>query len=118
MIPSQSVGILVARHGAIVGADLFVNATLCRKLRQKVLDSYSLDCIGGPKVQFRRPSQGQALNFLHRVYRARLSYTPTPGAGRLARLTGAIGGSALIRDGAVIHVSLFPVPIARPMPVR
>jgi len=117
-IPRQAVGVVVARAGRIVGADIFANAAPFRKLRQKVLDSYALDCLAGAVRKGPPSSRNEALRFLHRVYGCRLRYVNTPGTGQLARVTGPVEGSVILRRGAAVHVSLFPAPIIRPLPMR
>jgi len=121
----QTVGMVVARHGRIVGADLFCNADVFRKHRDRLLDSYALDCyVEGrapkpPEDDFARsnhllPGPDEAERFLRLTLRAGYSWRDTPGEGRLLRVRGRdLTGSALVRDDAVIHAALY-APAARP----
>jgi hypothetical protein len=124
----RAVGMVVARWGEIVGADIFANAGLFRKHRDRLLESYALDCIayrrGASKIAPPHVGRGEAERFLRRVLRARAGWHSTPGRGRLLRVRGAgIRGSALVVGDEVVHAALFPggqviiMPPRRPMPL-
>jgi len=108
-----TVGIVVARWGRIVGADIFCNPAVFRKYRDHVIESYAMDCYAwskGGKVDVSppTPSPSEAQAFLDRVFSARSEWRDTPGDGRLLSVTGAeISGAALIHRDAVLHASLF-----------
>ena len=53
------------------------------------------------------PTQREVRGFLRQAAAARLDYVPTPGAGRLARLSGAVGGNAIIMSQAVTHLNVY-----------
>jgi len=119
----DTVGMVVARYGRVVGADLFCNAALFRKHRNRLLDSYALDCIahGVPRedheLRIVVPSVLAARHFLERAFRADYSWKPGPGAGRLLSAGGAgVTGSALVYGDVALHACLFPqeVIIVRP----
>ena len=107
-LPHGCVGLVAARGRTIVGADVFCHARLFNKLRGKVLQAYALDAIG---TRLRHmplpPTQHEARGFLRRAAAARLDYVPTPGAGRVARLSGEVGGSAMIVARAVTHLNIY-----------
>ncbi len=109
----RAVGMVVARWGEIVGADIFANAGLFRNHRDRLLDSYALDCIayrrGASKIAPPHVGRVQAERFLRCVLRARAAWRSTPGRGRQLRVRGAgIRGSALVVEDEVMHAALFP----------
>ena len=120
----EQVGMVVARYGRIVGADVFGNAAMFRKHRDRLLESYAVDCIAygrrGRELRRKAPGRSMAERFLRRVFRARYSWRATPGLGRLLSVSGAgLSGSALVCKDNVLHTCLFPeaeviVPIVRP----
>ncbi len=124
----RAVGMVVARGGRIVGADIFCNAPLFRKHRSRLLESYALDCIafrrGRPELRWRWPSPpdvGAAERFLRRTLRASYWWRATPGLGRLLALSSpGLSGSALVRRDNVLHACLFSedeAVILRPSPL-
>ena len=124
----RAIGMVVARWGVIVGADLFANARLFEKHRDRLLDSYATDCISyhrGRGARHRPSERRGAERFLRRVLRARIQWRSTPGMGRALSVRGVgIEGSALVLRHNVVHAALFPeaeviiVPPPRPMPQR
>jgi len=116
VLPRRCVGLVVARGGAIVGTDVFCNARLFSKLRGKVLSAYALDVLGRRFPALAPPSENQVRSYLRQAARARLAYVSTPGAGQLARLSGAAAGSALIMNGSVTHLGLFQPVTILPVP--
>lgn len=117
-LPPGCVGMVVAHGHTIVGADVFCHARLFGKLRAKVLEAYALDAIG---VEYPAaampPSQRDVRAFLRQTAAARVAYVQTPGAGRLARLSGEVDGSAMVRQGAVIHLTAYPALVIYRAPV-
>jgi len=117
-----ALGMVVARHGRVVGADIFCNAGVFRKHRDRLLDSYAVDCIAAErdeKLWPPAPPVEVARRFLRRIYRASFTWQDSPGAGRLLRVSGAgLRGAGLVLEGRLLHAGLFPapVPIVRPMP--
>jgi len=129
----QTVGMVVARHGRIVGADIFCNATVFRKHRERLLDSYAIDCyvegrdfdgLGRDRRRWPSPMPGlaEAERFLRQALRAGYSWRDTPGEGRLLQVRGEdLRGTALVRGDAVIHAALYagePVVIEPLPPIR
>ena len=86
------------------------------KLRGKVLSAYALDVLGRRFPALAPPSENQVRSYLRQAARARLAYVSTPGAGQLARLSGAAAGSALIMNGSVTHLGLFQPVTILPVP--
>ncbi len=121
----QTVGMVVARRGRIVGADIFCNADVFRKHRDRLLDSYAFDCYvegralklpqdDAPGIGRLVPDPGDAERFLRLALRAGYSWRDTPGEGRLLEVRSRdLTGSALVRGGAVIHAALY-APVVRP----
>ena len=130
----EAVGMVVARWGRIVGADVFCNADVFLKHRDRLLESYALDCyawrrshariLDGPVVG---PDPGEAERFLRRVLRAGYEEVSTPGAGRGVIVRGRdVHGTGLVRGAVLLHAALFPregpviqpaePPIRRPLP--
>jgi hypothetical protein len=123
--PHAPVGMVVARYGRIVGADVFCNAEVFRKHRDRLLESYALDCYAGREEEGAaglrhippEPGRLEAERFLNRVQRAEQVWAPTAGAGRLLKVHGAgVNGMALVHDEAVLHAGLFAEDIVRPLP--
>jgi len=118
----RTVGMVVARHGRIVGADIFCNPAVFAKHRDRLLESYAVDCYAyrlrdGPrKVPIIAPEDPE--RFLARVYRARFEWRETPGEGRILAVSRTVGGHALVLGDAVLHAGLFPPepPVIRPLP--
>ncbi|MHC4591475.1 MAG: ARPP-1 family domain-containing protein [Planctomycetota bacterium] len=124
-----TVGMVVARHGRIVGADIFCNETTFRKHRDRILESYAVDCYAvrsgrrGPHRKVAPPDRRAAKRFLHRTLKAHYERHATPGAGQLLAVGGAgIKGKALTFQGALLHAAIFaphdvvitPEPMVRP----
>ena len=117
-LPWDCVGVVVARGRQIIGADVFFDAALFRKLRSKVLDSYGYECVGhGPRIIEPPPTARQAKRFLDRVYAARFERAGGGGAGRRERITGAAFGGVLVYGDVCMHLDLrgpTVMPLARP----
>ncbi len=116
-LPRHVIGIVVARDSDIIGADLFGNASLFLKLRNKVLDSYAI----GSLNRFSKmppPDPVAAQQFLFRVLAARYWAEPSPGAGVTGRAVGnGVDARALIFSERPLHVSIFPAVTILPLPV-
>jgi hypothetical protein len=125
-------GMVVASHDRIVGAEVFCNEALFAKLRGKLIESYALDIICKPMaierdLEIRRRTytfaRDDAMRYLQAVYRSRMSYGTTPGAGQAIWISGQASGRALSFRGNAVHLCLYqpqpvplPVPLPRPMP--
>jgi len=116
-----------------VGADLFANAVLFAKHRDRLLESYALDCIshGAARERVALPGRGAAGDFLRLALRATYDWRGSPGLGRLLTVGGAhLSGSALVYRQSVLHAYLVrqevviirpphpPHPIPLPGPMR
>lgn len=130
----EAVGMVVARWGRVVGADVFCNADVFLKHRDRLLESYAVDCyawrreharlLDGPVIW---PDPGEAERFLRRVFGAGYEEVSRPGTGRGVNVQGAdIYGTGIVRGDALLHAALFPrdrpviqpvePPIRRPLP--
>ncbi|MFP4027780.1 MAG: ARPP-1 family domain-containing protein [Candidatus Brocadiia bacterium] len=119
----SAVGMVVARYGRVLGADIFCNSKVFSKHRNRLLESYALDCIAYRRnhsgERWHRPSKSLAEKFLQRVYTGEFSWEPGAGDGRLLSVTGRrITGKALISGDRALHAGLFPrsLVIIRPEP--
>ena len=118
-LPGQTIGVVVARNGQLVGADLFGDAGLFLKLRGKVLDSYAIDVLNRVQAPTIIPDRLAAQLFLYRVLAARYWTEPAPGAGVTGRAVGnSVDARGLIWSERVVHVSLFPAITVMPAPLR
>ncbi|NLW51519.1 MAG: hypothetical protein GXY85_11865 [Candidatus Brocadiaceae bacterium] len=119
----RAVGMVVARWGRIVGADVFCNPDVFEKHRDRLLESYAVDS----QVWKRRhpealhgaigPHPDEAERFLRRVLRASYRESDAAGGGRTATVAGpGVRGTGLVFCGALLHAALFPedTPVVRP----
>jgi hypothetical protein len=117
LIPRREyLGLVIARGGDIVSADLFANTPLYRRLYEKVLRSHVVEALGHEYSG--RPSVGEVRGFLDRAMRAPVTSQDAPvGMGHLFTVGGnGIGGQGLETDGRVVHAALFPQ-MVMPMPI-
>ena len=99
-LPAGCAGVVVARGGVIVGADLFNCADLFARMRDKVLDSYlaqySLKADAGKKTtKGTGPGTGAVRAYLVACYRAEFKPGPVRGVGRVYHVRGARYGQTL-----------------------
>jgi len=117
-LPSTCAGLVLARGGTILAADLFNSAELFAGMRDKVLNSYlSQYGWGHPRAvesgRFTPPSQQEVRSYLHGCYRAGFSAGPSRGVGRIYHVRGVRTGQTLVYEGEIVPVR----PLERP-PVR
>jgi hypothetical protein len=124
--PRSAIGMVVARHGRVVGAEIFCNPAVFRKHRDRLLESYAVDCYAarrmehGEAVRHPAPDREDAERFLRRAFRAEYEWRGTPGLGRLLAARGAgIDGLSLIYRETALHAALFAREelVIRPSPV-
>ena len=117
-LPDNCIGLVVARHGRIVGADVFIDAALFHKMRDKVLDSYGYGLFGPVHRRFLgQVTPDHARRFLDRVYRARFEPGQVGGIGRVRLIRGAANGYSLVFDDRCLHLNLVQnlfVPMPQP----
>ncbi len=125
VLPRGANGMAVVIGGRVVGAELFGDAGLFAKLRDKLLRSYALDAIEC-KFGRRALQDGRMVErFLQRAATARLMAEQSVGVGRYFKIQGGgLYGSVLTwheQDGAhgVVHAGLFDEqPVVAPVPIR
>ncbi|KPK65258.1 MAG: hypothetical protein AMK73_03505 [Planctomycetes bacterium SM23_32] len=111
----DTVGMVVAQHGRIVGADIFCNPVVFRKHRRRLLESYVVDWVAvrhAPRARERvvppRLSLREAERFLGRAVRAHHARQETPGLGWRIVVEGAdVSGGGLVHRGVLLHAALF-----------
>ena len=119
VLPERIIGVVVARNGELVGADLFGDAGLFLKLRNKVLDSYAIDVLNRVQPPTILPDRMAAQVFLHRVLAAQYWTEPCPGAAVTGRAVGnGVDARGLIWSERAVHVSMFPAVTVMPAPIR
>ncbi len=96
-LPESCVGLVLARDGAIVAADLFNSAELFSAMREKVLDAYLSQYEAGIVEGHpgERPEQTEVREYLQGCYRARFQPGPMRGVGRMYEISGARTGQTL-----------------------
>lgn len=115
-LPPEAVGLVAVRGSVILGADIFCNEDLFRKLRRKLIHSYALTRTRKPHIAM-VISRRQVEGFLRRCYRTHYSDRQAPDVGRRVRIQGGgITGVGLSFRGTLIHVVLFPEREVRPPP--
>jgi len=115
-LPGEAVGLVATRGPFILGADIFANEDLFRKLRRKVIQSYALTRAPGPHIKV-MVDRRQVEGFLRRCYRTVYTEQPAPDVGRRVRLRGGgISGMGLSFRDNLVHVVLFPARRLRPLP--
>jgi hypothetical protein len=122
--PRETVGMVVARWGRVVGADVFCNEEVFLKHRDRLIKSYAVDCVAGG---LRRPEgieveadRSLGERFLRQALYADYAWEGTPGDGRLLTLRAPeLTGEALVLDEEVVHAALLaqPGPVIQPVPM-
>ncbi len=105
------VGALFGIGGRVAGIELFCSDVMLSKLLPKLVRSYGLDALGetGEEPGGAALTVKEAARFMSRIGRARALRMPALGEGEDVRLSGrTLSGAALIKDGAVVHLSAFP----------
>lgn len=106
-IPRQA-GALFTINGIVAGMDLFDSPATWRKSMHKLVRSYGLDALDradGPASD----TKPQPKTFLKTVEGAPYERFKAVGLGEDVRISGdKIAGGALVVDGALIHLVVFP----------
>lgn len=122
-IPRRTVGMVVATHRRILGADLFEDPDTFSALWEKLVRGYAMGAgiplEGNRKIRMPEPGTDRrdARAFMDAVLEASFDSESTPGSGRLLSIRGTATGSALVWDGHVVHIALFQHGEVRPAPV-
>jgi hypothetical protein len=96
-LPDNCAGIVVARGGTIIGADLFNSADLFATMRQRVLDSYLSQYAleEGDRPMRVMPDQREVREYLQGCYRSRLAAEDMRGVGQVYGISGNRTGRML-----------------------
>jgi hypothetical protein len=102
-------GAVLMVRGRVVAADVFGNSHIFRRMWSSLLDSYLLEANGdGGRMPYVKGGGQSAENLLAGARQSPTRVLPTPGTGILMALVGMTRGEALVWDGNVLHVQLFP----------
>lgn len=104
---ARTIGVLVAVDDEVLCVDIFASHSLLADMWDKLLNSYAIDAMS--RHGSGRLSLEEARDFVRALEDADIESRSTPGKGRLYRVTTGQGtGSALVHDGSVVHLDLFP----------
>ena len=105
-LPEKCAGIVVARDGRIIGADLFNSSELFDSMRPRVLNVYFGEHLDEDVLPVKgareAPTQEQVRTYLQACYRASFSEGDRSGVGRLYSIRGAANGQLLAYSPARI----------------
>lgn len=118
----RTVGCVVLSGHRILGADLFSDPDLFRRLWPKVSRSYAIENLSSQPLQplptpepwghGRRlppwPQPGMVREFLDRISATDYRPAGTPGLGQRWNLSGPVVGSSLEQADTVVHAAVFP----------
>lgn len=100
-------GAVVCIGDDIVCVDLFSSHRMLTKMWEKLLDSYIVEAMSGDSDG--SVSQSEARSFINDLRRVDVDDMYTPGTGDLYKLDAWESvGEAIIYQGALVHVQLFP----------
>jgi hypothetical protein len=103
------VGAVFCIDGAVAGIDLFDNPGTLRKLLSKLVRSYALDALETSSKDTNKTSKKEVESFIDIVTSTVVKEFPAVGLGEDLRLDSQmISGGALINEGRVIHLGVFP----------
>jgi hypothetical protein len=119
-MPRRTVGMVVASHRRILGADLFEDPDVFAALWEKLVRGYAMgtDFAEGKRIRIPAPAveRREVRSFLDDVHESTFAAETTPGVGRLLSIRGAATGAALVWDGHAVHIVLFSQGEVRPVP--
>ncbi|UCB52155.1 MAG: hypothetical protein JSV10_09240 [Candidatus Zixiibacteriota bacterium] len=108
-VPDQK-GLLVFIRGRLVGFDTLSLTSAYSILHRKLVKSYAMDALIQRKEKDLKPPVSQAREFLRAAAKCKERKYESVGHGWDHRLEGeSIVGSALVYQGKVVHMALFPV---------
>jgi hypothetical protein len=121
-MPRRTVGMVVAVHRRILGADIFEDPDTFSALWEKLVRGYAVGTGLGARGTPRRIAKWDADRrdarlFLDSALECSFDGESTPGAGRLLSISGGLTGTALVWGGHAVHVALFPHGDVHPVPV-
>jgi hypothetical protein len=104
----RQIGMLAFLGDRPLGLDAIGSVTLYGALHERLVRGYVLDALGH-RGEARPPTEEAAQRYLRRIGAARRVPAPTVGSGEYAILSGGVVGGELTLDGALVHLSAFPV---------
>lgn len=111
-LAAGTVGAICAVGGRVLSMDVFADASVFQRLWPKILRASALSAVtAAAEEPAGRTSRDNAWSFLERV--SDLRFSEEKGVDLGVEVRGAGGGitaSALVHDGAVLHLSAFPLP--------
>jgi hypothetical protein len=109
----NQVGSVFCIDGAVAGIDLFDNPGTLRKLMPKLIRSYALDALETSSNDSNATSVNEVQRFIEIVATTEVQEFPAIGLGEDLRVNShMISGGALINDGRIIHLGVFPQTIS------
>jgi hypothetical protein len=105
----NQVGSVFCIDGAVAGIDLFDNPGTLNKLMPKLIRSYALDALETSSSDANATSENEVQRFIKIVATTELQEFPAIGLGEDLRVNSQmISGGALVNDGRIIHLGVFP----------
>lgn len=103
------VGAAFAINGKPVGVEIFDSQNIAREYLPKVIRSYALDSIAQGRLVAPRTAETEEVSLLiEAICAADAKDFPSLGIGTDLRIDSPeLAGAALVRDGAVVHLSAF-----------
>ena len=115
----DTVGLVAAFGGRILGCDIFSDPELLAKLWEKLIRSHAVEGLRSEWAgKGGEVAQELVRDFLRQVFRASYLEKSSPGEGYLLALSGSVEGAALIWNENVVHLALFGEESRCPMPPR
>jgi len=120
-------GVVAMVGDQILVADLFSCPAVFRQVWHELLESYAIDALDRAEVVdhhkvhegLKQPNATPVQEWLNGLGWAKRTPEETPGAGQLYRLDGRdLVGTALVWDGGVVHMELFPSVSVKPMEIN
>lgn len=103
-------GFLVLVNGEVVGLDMISKVAAFRTLHPKLIRSYVMDALTEKPAKGTKTPAEKADAFLKKIIECREQRYDSIGHGQDYRYEGnRIVGSALLHDGAIIHMAFFQV---------
>ncbi|MGI6417647.1 MAG: ARPP-1 family domain-containing protein [Thermoguttaceae bacterium] len=107
VLPKESAGLLVARHGKIVGMDLFGSPRIFHHIKPRLMDAYLLDSLHD-QGRSRKAKPDAAREFLHQAVARACPRVPALGEGiELEIQAEEFVGSALLYGDQLCHLAAF-----------
>ncbi len=107
-VPEDAVGAVFAINGTIAGLEMFDKPDTLRKLWPKLIRSYGADTLRATNTK--SLSREEVVSWLQNHQGFNYQTSKPPGLGEDVRFWNErMTGSALVVDGRVIHLTVFPV---------